>query len=73
MKNLCAGKAIVKQSSYGVSATAKKALVYFGGNAEDVALNIPDFKHYFPDHTLYLVNYRGFGGSTGKPTESGIN
>lgn len=48
------------------------ALIYFGGNAEDVALNIPDFKRYFPDYTVYLVNYRGYGGSTGKPTESGL-
>ena len=52
--------------------TGMSALVYFGGNAEDVAGNIPDFKHYFPDHKLYLVNYRGYGGSTGKPTESGL-
>ena len=48
------------------------ALLYFGGNAEDVALNIPEFKQYFPDHTLFLVNYRGYSGSTGKPTESGL-
>lgn len=48
------------------------ALLYFGGNAEDVAFNIPEFKQFFPDHTLYLVNYRGFGGSTGKPTEAGL-
>ena len=48
------------------------ALVYFGGNAEDVAGNIPEFQQYFPDHTLYLVNYRGYGGSTGNPTEAGL-
>jgi hypothetical protein len=48
------------------------ALIYFGGNAEDVALNIPDFKRYFTGYTVYLVNYRGYGGSTGKPTESGL-
>ena len=48
------------------------ALVYFGGNAEDVAENIPEFNRYFPKHTVYLVNYRGYGGSTGKPTESAL-
>lgn len=48
------------------------ALVYFGGNAEDVAWNIPEFRQYFPGHTVYLVNYRGYGGSTGKTTESGL-
>ena len=52
--------------------TGMNALLYFGGNAEDVAVNIPEFQQYFPDHTLYLVNYRGFGGSTGKPTQAGL-
>jgi pimeloyl-ACP methyl ester carboxylesterase len=49
-----------------------KALVYFGGNAEDVSRNLADFAAAFPDRTLYLVNYRGYGGSTGRPTESGL-
>lgn len=49
-----------------------KALVYFGGNAEDVALNLPVFRAAFPDRSLYLVNYRGYGGSSGRPSESGI-
>lgn len=48
------------------------ALVYFGGNAEDVAWNIPRFTAAFPDRSLYLVNYRGYGGSTGRPTEAGL-
>jgi len=48
------------------------ALVYFGGNAEDVAWNIPAFSAYFPNHTNYLVNYRGYGGSSGSPSEAGL-
>lgn len=48
------------------------ALIYFGGNAEDVAQNIPQFAAMFARHTVYLVNYRGYGGSTGKPTEAGF-
>jgi len=52
--------------------SGKPALLYFGGNAEDVALNIADFEQDFPNHTQYLVNYRGYGGSSGKPTESGL-
>ena len=48
------------------------AIAYFGGNAEDVALNIPEFARYFPEHAVYLVNYRGYGGSTGTPTEGGL-
>lgn len=49
-----------------------RALVYFGGNAEDVAWNIPRFTTAFPDRSLYLVNYRGYGGSTGQPTETAL-
>lgn len=47
-----------------------KALIYFGGNAEDVGYHLPGFAAAFPDHTLVLVNYRGYGGSTGSPSES---
>jgi uncharacterized protein len=49
-----------------------RALIYFGGNAEDTALNIDAFSVAFPDHSLYLVNYRGYGGSSGRPTEAGL-
>jgi uncharacterized protein len=49
-----------------------RALVYFGGNAEDVAGNLTAFASAFPAHSLYLVNYRGYGGSTGSPTEAGL-
>jgi uncharacterized protein len=45
------------------------AIVYFGGNAEDVSLNLPFFKQIFPDTALYLLHYRGYGGSTGSPSE----
>ena len=48
------------------------ALVYFGGNGEDVSFNLPAFSSAFPDHALYLLNYRGYGGSTGSPTEEAI-
>lgn len=55
-----------------IPGSSDKALIYFGGNAEDVALNIPQFKRLFPDHAVYLHNYRGYGGSTGTPTEEGL-
>lgn len=45
------------------------ALVYFGGNAEEVSWNLDGLAAAFPDRTLYLVNYRGYGGSTGRPAE----
>ena len=49
-----------------------EALMYFGGNAESVIYNAEDFLKAFPLHTVYLLNYRGYGGSTGHPTEKGI-
>jgi pimeloyl-ACP methyl ester carboxylesterase len=49
-----------------------KAFIYFGGNAETVIANAQDFSFAFPNRTIYLVNYRGYGGSTGKPTEAGL-
>lgn len=50
----------------------RKALVYFGGNAEDVALNLPEFSRLFPDTALYLMRYRGDGGSAGLPSEAAL-
>ncbi len=50
----------------------EKALIYFGGNAENVAYNIDDFGTLFSDRTVYLVNYRGYGGSSGSPHEKGF-
>lgn len=49
-----------------------KALIYFGGNAEDVSRNLPSFAQAFPEHAIYLLHYRGFGGSTGSPSEEAI-
>lgn len=54
------------------SEKSNKALIYFGGNNEDVSGNIGKYKQLFPDHTVYLHNYRGYGGSEGKPTEEGF-
>ena len=48
------------------------ALIYFGGNAEDVGQNLAPFASALPRHALYLVNYRGYGGSTGAPTEAAL-
>ncbi|MDB5773304.1 MAG: hypothetical protein JWM42_3678 [Burkholderia sp.] len=51
---------------------APKALLYFGGNAEDVSFNLPTLSSAFPDHAIYLLHYRGYGGSSGKPSEHGL-
>lgn len=49
-----------------------KALLYFGGNGEDVSYNLPGLAAAFPDHALYLLHYRGYGGSTGAPSEAAL-
>ena len=50
----------------------EKALLYFGGNAEDVSFSLPSFSRDFPEHALYLLHYRGYGGSAGTPSEEAI-
>jgi pimeloyl-ACP methyl ester carboxylesterase len=47
-------------------------LLYFGGNGEDVARNIVQLTAALPRTALYLANYRGYGGSTGAPSEKAI-
>lgn len=49
-----------------------KALLYFGGNAEDVSASLPELSSAFPDYALYLLHYRGYGGSSGKPSERAL-
>ena len=50
----------------------KEAIIYFGGNAEAVVYNAQHFLDTFPDHTIYLLNYRGYGGSSGQPSDQGF-
>lgn len=45
------------------------AVVYFGGNGEDVSQSVATLAQAFPQHALYLLHYRGYGSSSGKPTE----
>jgi pimeloyl-ACP methyl ester carboxylesterase len=49
-----------------------KAVVYFGGNGEDVTLSIPGLAASFPEHALYLLQYRSYGRSGGKPSETAL-
>ena len=50
----------------------KQALIYFGGNGEDVTMSLPLLDASFPEHALYLLHYRGYTGSTGTPTEQAL-
>lgn len=46
------------------------AVLYFGGNAEDVSYHLPTMPAQFPDRAIYLMHYRGYGGSVGSPTQA---
>ncbi len=43
-------------------------VIYFGGNAEEVS-HLADYKAYFPNSIMVLMNYRSFGLSQGKISE----
>lgn len=49
-----------------------KALIYFGGNGEDVSRSLEQLSATFPEHALYLMHYRGYGGSDGSPSEAAL-
>jgi len=49
-----------------------KALVYFGGNAEDVASTLSELATAFPDRAIYALHYRGYSGSSGQPAEEAM-
>lgn len=51
----------------------ENALLYFGGNMEDVSWSLPLFAKMFPDYAIYLPNYRGYGDSSGEPTEQALH
>jgi uncharacterized protein len=51
---------------------SRRALIYFGGNAEDVSFDMPGLAAGFPDSAIYLMHYPGYGGSSGNPSETAL-
>jgi pimeloyl-ACP methyl ester carboxylesterase len=47
-------------------------VLYFGGNAENVLHSLAELERLYPDSSLYLMNYRGYGGSSGSPSEEAL-
>jgi len=47
-----------------------KALIYFPGNEESYWESPDDLAKNFPGYTLYFPHYRGYGASSGSPSES---
>lgn len=46
-------------------------VIYFGGNAEELSWLVPEFSRV-PDWAALLVNYRGYGLSEGRPSETNL-
>lgn len=48
------------------------AILYFGGNGESVEAYRETFAEWFPDASVYLLAYRGYGASDGQPSETAL-
>lgn len=48
------------------------AVLYFGGNAEQIEHNSVVFNELFPQRSVYLLAYRGYGASEGSPSEAAL-
>jgi pimeloyl-ACP methyl ester carboxylesterase len=48
------------------------AVLYFGGNGEDVSSSVAPLLAAFPEREIVMLHYRGYGGSAGRPTEADI-
>jgi pimeloyl-ACP methyl ester carboxylesterase len=49
-----------------------RAVLYFGGNGEDVSSSVDPLVAAFPDREIVMLHYRGYGGSAGTPTEAAL-
>lgn len=65
------GTNIMLYLSKDSGANRQPLILYFGGNAEDVA-HVAHYQAYLPDCRLALINYRGYGLSQGFPTEQNM-
>lgn len=51
---------------------SKEAIIYFGGNSESMVKSCDYFSNLFATKRVYLMDYRGYGDSSGEPSEEGI-
>lgn len=51
---------------------AAQALIYYGGNAEQIEQNITLFMAMNLPYRVYLVPYRGYGNNPGTPSEAAL-
>ncbi len=51
---------------------APRPVIYFGGNAESIQNRREMLDRLLPERSIYLVSYRGYGASNGRPTEESL-
>jgi pimeloyl-ACP methyl ester carboxylesterase len=62
----------VRLRGWVVNPGQSKALLYFGGNGERIEDSRAELAKWLPDRTIYLLAYRGYGASEGKPSEAAL-
>ncbi|MDH5356762.1 MAG: lysophospholipase [Gammaproteobacteria bacterium] len=62
----------VKLQGWILNPGQSRAMIYFGGNSEAIEDNIYNFETIFSDYSIYLIHYRGYGKSEGKPGEAAL-
>lgn len=59
-------------SAWVVNPGQENATIFFGGNAANAYLAIPQVRRTLKNFTSYLVDYRGYGSSSGAPSEKAL-
>jgi len=50
----------------------QNSILYFGGNGESMGESADYIAAQFPNFTVYLMDYRGYGSSSGEASETGL-
>ena len=71
MHELDVGEAVLR--GWVVNPGRARVLLYFGGNGEGLDPWRQVMARQFPDHTTYLMAYRGYGASDGQPSQRDLS
>jgi pimeloyl-ACP methyl ester carboxylesterase len=71
MHELDVGEAVLR--GWVVNPGRARVLLYFGGNGEALHPWREVMARQFPDHTTYLMAYRGYGASDGQPSQHALS
>lgn len=62
------------EDKHAIKSTDAPTIIYFHGNAGNIGLRMPNYKELYArcKVNIFAVEYRGYGDSTGRPTEKGL-